>query len=86
MRVNTRVGTLSPGHVFVTPLTRRSGDVALLDPKLQVAFGEERATQEVLGVDVNLGFDERKSLHPDVLVEIAVEDMELAPPSRGSLS
>ncbi len=74
MRVNVKVGTLPPGHVFVTPLTRRLGCVV---PVV--------APSEVLGIDVELcGPIERKALHPDVLVEVAVHP-PLTPPSRGPL-
>lgn len=82
MRVNTRVGTLPPGHVFVTPLTRRAGCVAPVSEQLQVAGAEERRfTQEVLGVTVELSVPPpvdgmRKALHPDVLVEVAVDVAE----------
>ena len=72
MRVNTRVGRLPVGHVFVTPLTRRLGSVAPLPPGLMTAVGEERAIQEIIGVGVDLGRpSERKALHPDVVVEVA---------------
>lgn len=80
MRVNTRVGLLPVGHVFVTPLTRRFGSVAPWPSELRVAVGEERRVQEIDGIRVDLGINkshgvERKKLHPDVLVEIAVEDV-----------
>lgn len=87
MRVNTKVGLLPVGHVFVTPLTRRTGCVR----PLELEGDDGRATQELFGVDADLGIEamagehERKALHPDVLVEVAAEDPPLAPPSRGPL-
>ena len=89
MRINTRVGMLPVGHVFVTPLTRRLGSVTPPPPGLMVVVGEERAVQELDGVGVDLRpipsgirgmwadyLPERKALHPDVVVEIADENQE----------